>query len=244
MGLFFSIYAVSVVPFQCNVLFLCVFVVSFFPLFPPIPSLLPPPPEQHSVPHRQEGEPGSFQFGRAHDHVSFSCAIPTHPISKTTSQFHQPYSYSLPPLQRSAWCPARPRGAGAAESGRSALRVPLSGLSGALCDPRYPAWPGAPAAAWSAWWVKPGHTVPLYVSIAPRPFLTTWSCLFWLHSLQETSPTEDQKGCMGWWGTCWILSANSVDNLLEFTDILSYCTHVLTVCNLFLKHVLKMEMYL
>lgn len=31
---FFSTYTVSVEPFQCNVLFLCVFVVSFFPLFP------------------------------------------------------------------------------------------------------------------------------------------------------------------------------------------------------------------
>lgn len=138
---------------------MCCFFVSllslFFPCSPPLPSLpSPPAPEQHSVPHRQEGEPGSFQFGRAHDHVSFSCAIPTHPISKTTSQFHQPYSYSLPPLQRSARCPIRPRGAGAAESRRSALRVPLSGLSGPLCDPRDPAWPGAPAAAWSAWWVK------------------------------------------------------------------------------------------
>lgn len=141
---------------------MCCFFVSLLSLF--FPCSLPPPyppsppslptPEQHSVPHRQEGEPGSFQFGRAHDHVSFSCAIPTHPISKTTSQFHQPYSYSLPPLQRSARCPVRPRGAGAAESGRSALRVPLSGLSGPLCDPRDPAWPGAPAAARSAWWVK------------------------------------------------------------------------------------------
>lgn len=34
---FFSTYAVSVEPFQCNVLFLCVFVVSFFPLFPSLP---------------------------------------------------------------------------------------------------------------------------------------------------------------------------------------------------------------
>lgn len=143
---FFSTYTVSVEPFQCNVLFLCVFVVSFFPLFPS-------PLEQHPVPYRQEGEPGSFQFGRAHDHVSFSCAIPTHPISKTTSQFHQPYSYSLPPLQRSAGRPGRPGGGRPAESGRSALRVPLSGLSGPLCHPRHLAWPGAPAAAWSARWV-------------------------------------------------------------------------------------------
>lgn len=46
LGLFFSIYAVSVVPFQCNVLFFCVFVVSFFPLFPSptLPSPSPPAP--------------------------------------------------------------------------------------------------------------------------------------------------------------------------------------------------------
>lgn len=45
LGLFFSIYAVSVVPFQCNVLFFCVFVVSFFPLFPsPTLPLLPSHP--------------------------------------------------------------------------------------------------------------------------------------------------------------------------------------------------------
>uniref|UniRef100_A0A3B3RQ35 Secreted protein n=1 Tax=Paramormyrops kingsleyae TaxID=1676925 RepID=A0A3B3RQ35_9TELE len=71
-------------------------------------SLFSFPPEQHSVPHRQEGEPGSSQFGRPHDHVSFSCAIPTHPISKTTSQFHQPYSYSLPPLQSCPFPPPPP----------------------------------------------------------------------------------------------------------------------------------------
>lgn len=131
---FFSTYAVSVEPFQCNVLFLCVFVVSFFPLFPSLPH---PPSEQHPVPYRQKGEPGSFQFGRAHDHVSFSCAIPTHPISKTTSQFHQPYSYSIPPLQRSAGRPGRPGWRPPAESGGSALRLPLTGLSGALCHPRH-----------------------------------------------------------------------------------------------------------
>lgn len=49
LGLFFSIYAVSVVPFQCNVLFFCVFVVSFFPLFPS-PTLPPPPlPPRSSI---------------------------------------------------------------------------------------------------------------------------------------------------------------------------------------------------
>lgn len=163
---FFSTYTVSVEPFQCNVLFLCVFVVSFFPLFPPTP-----PSEQRPVPYRQEGEPGSFQFGRAHDHVSFSCAIPTHPISKTTSQFHQPYSYSIPPLQRSAGRPGRPGCCPPAESGGSALRIPLTGLSGSLCHPRHLAWPGAHAAARSTWWV---HTrllsFLLYVRFVPPVF--------------------------------------------------------------------------
>lgn len=134
---------------------MCCFFVSllslFFPCSPPSPT---PPSEQHPVPYRQKGEPGSFQFGRAHDHVSFSCAIPTHPISKTTSQFHQPYSYSIPPLQRSAGRPGRPGWRPPAESGGSALRLPLTGLSGALCHPRHLAWPGAPAAARSARWVR------------------------------------------------------------------------------------------
>lgn len=168
---------------MCCFLCLCCLFFSLVPFSLPSPKPLPSPPhppEQHSVPHRQEGEPGSFQFGRAHDHVSFSCAIPTHPISKTTSQFHQPYSYSLPPLQRSAWCPVRPRGAGAAESGRSALRVPLSGLSGPLCDPRDPAWPGAPAAARSAWWVKAQCTTVCHHH--PRAAWPAWShcCFFGL----------------------------------------------------------------
>ncbi len=43
---FFSTYAVSVESFQCNVLFLCVFVVSFFPLFPSLP---PPPLPRSSI---------------------------------------------------------------------------------------------------------------------------------------------------------------------------------------------------
>lgn len=48
--MFFSIYAVSVVPFQCNVLFFCVFVVSFFPLFPfPSPPLPSPSQSRSSI---------------------------------------------------------------------------------------------------------------------------------------------------------------------------------------------------
>lgn len=36
----------------------------------------------------------------AHDHVSFLLVLlATHPTSKTAGQFHQPYCYSLPPLQ-------------------------------------------------------------------------------------------------------------------------------------------------
>lgn len=65
LGLFFSIYAVSVVPFQCNVLFFCVFVVSFFPLFPPppLPSLpspsLPPRSSILSRTGRKENQEAS-----------------------------------------------------------------------------------------------------------------------------------------------------------------------------------------
>lgn len=54
----------------------------------------------------REGKPRCLQFDSAHDHVSFFCAIPTHPISKTAGQFHQPYCYSLPPLQRPANAPS------------------------------------------------------------------------------------------------------------------------------------------
>lgn len=216
---------------------MCCFFVSllslFFPCSLPLPSLpSPPAPEQHSVPHRQEGEPGSFQFGRAHDHVSFSCAIPTHPISKTTSQFHQPYSYSLPPLQRSARCPVRPRGAGAAESGRSALRVPLSGLSGPLCDPRDPAWPGAPAAARSAWWVKAQCT-----TVCHHHLRAVWPLHEATAAFLASFVTGGEKSCWGSWGMHGVIGSTLdpvnliVHKPLDTPDIgLLFCVSYLTAC--------------
>ncbi|KAG7277879.1 LOW QUALITY PROTEIN: hypothetical protein CRUP_036279, partial [Coryphaenoides rupestris] len=96
-------------------------------------------------------------IGRAHDHVSFPCAIPTNPISKTTSQFHQPYSYSLPPLQRSARCPdVRPRGARGSRVGNAQLsEYPSLDYQGLYVTLRDPARPGAPAAARSACHISP-----------------------------------------------------------------------------------------
>lgn len=127
-----------IVSFQCNVLFFCVFVVSFFSLSP----------QQHFVPVRQEGQSRCLQFDSAHDYVSFPCAIPTHPISKTTGQFHQSYCYSLPPLQRPARFsigtrPTKPR--------CPIVRVPFFGLSGALCDIGYLVGPGALTPTWPTW---------------------------------------------------------------------------------------------
>lgn len=103
---------------------------------------------EHFVPHREEGESRCLQFDSAHDHVSFSCAIPTHPISKTTGQFHQPYCYSLPPLQRPARCSIR---TWPAKSWCSVIRLPIFGLSRTLRDTGDTAGSSSIATTWSTW---------------------------------------------------------------------------------------------
>ncbi len=148
---FFSTYAVSVEPFQCNVLFLCVFVVSFFPLFPS----LPPPLPRSSILSRT---------GRKESQEASNLAVPMtmclFPVPFPLTPSLRPQVSSINPTVTRSLLYSVLRDAPADRGGatQQSREVQISDYPSldyqGLYATRHLAWPGAPAAARSARWVQ------------------------------------------------------------------------------------------
>ena len=126
------------VSFQCNVLFF----VSLLSLF-----FLCPPNSILSRTGKKENQDAS-NLTVPMTMCLFPVPFPLTP-SKTAGQFHQPYCYSLPPLQRPARCTLW---TWPAKSWCSLVRLPFFGLSRPLRD--FGDSPGSSSftTAWPTWW--------------------------------------------------------------------------------------------